>query len=135
VRIAVAPGIACYEAGKIYEHGGISPQECVTPHLVVAAVASPVSVGTASIGAVGWTGMRCRIEAEGPDGALVDIRMKPADAKSSVAAQPKALERGKCSLVVPDDQLEGQAAVVVLVDAAGTVLAQRHTVIAGEVDG
>ena len=29
VRIAVASGIRCYEAGKEYEHGGISPQECV----------------------------------------------------------------------------------------------------------
>jgi hypothetical protein len=132
VRIAVAPGIACYEAGKVYEHGGISPQECVTPHLVVEAVTGPASVGTASIGRIGWTGMRCRIEAEGPDGAMVDIRMKPADAESSVAAQPKALEGGKRSLVVPNDQLEGQAAVVVLIDAVGTVLAQRHTVIAGE---
>lgn len=31
VRIAVASGIRCYEAGQEYEHGGISPQECVTP--------------------------------------------------------------------------------------------------------
>ena len=30
--------------------------------------------------------MRCRIEAEGPDDAIVDIRMKPADAESSVVA-------------------------------------------------
>jgi hypothetical protein len=132
VRIAVAPGIACYEAGKTYEHGGISPQECVTPHLVVEAITGPVSVGVASIGAIGWTGMRCRIEADAPVGTMVDIRMKPADAESSITTQPKALEGGRCSLMVPDDQLEGQAAVVVLVDVAGTVLAQRHTVIAGE---
>jgi hypothetical protein len=31
VRIAVAPGIHGYEAGKEYEHGGFSPQECVVP--------------------------------------------------------------------------------------------------------
>ncbi|MDP2663722.1 MAG: BREX-1 system phosphatase PglZ type B, partial [Dehalococcoidia bacterium] len=31
VRFAMAPGIACFEAGKEYEHGGLSPQECVTP--------------------------------------------------------------------------------------------------------
>jgi hypothetical protein len=51
-----------------------------------------------------------------------------------VVDQPKALEGGKCALVVPDDLLEGQAAVVVLVDANGTILAQRHTTIAGEED-
>jgi hypothetical protein len=132
VRIAVAPGIACYEAGKVYEHGGVSPQECVTPHLVVEAVTGPASVGPASIRSIAWTGMRCRIEAEGPDDAKVDIRMKPADAESSVATQPKALEGGKCSIMVADDQLEGQAAVVVVIDAHGTVRAQLPTVIAGE---
>ena len=35
VRIAVASGIRCYEAGKEYEHGGISPQECVLPVITV----------------------------------------------------------------------------------------------------
>jgi hypothetical protein len=134
VRIAVAPGIACYEAGKVYEHGGISPQECVTPHLVVKAVTRAVSVSTASIGAVGWTGMRCRVQAEGPDGARVDIRMKAADPTSSVATESKALKGGRCSLLVSNDQLEGQAAMVVVIDDRGTVLAQRHTTIAGNED-
>lgn len=31
--VATAPGIACFEAGKEYEHGGISAQEIVTPVL------------------------------------------------------------------------------------------------------
>ncbi len=35
VRIAVAPGIKCFVAGKEYEHGGVSPQEVVVPELVV----------------------------------------------------------------------------------------------------
>ena len=72
----------------------------------------------------------CRIEAEGPDSAMVDIRMRPADSASSVASEPKALEGGRCALVVPDDQLEGQAVVVVLLDSGGTVLAQRFTTVA-----
>ena len=29
--VATAAGIACFEAGKEYEHGGVSPQECITP--------------------------------------------------------------------------------------------------------
>lgn len=37
VRIAVASGIRCYEAGQEYEHGGLSPQECVTPRITVTA--------------------------------------------------------------------------------------------------
>lgn len=39
VHIAVAPGIGCYEAGKEYEHGGISPQECIVPVLTIRALA------------------------------------------------------------------------------------------------
>lgn len=132
VRIAVAPGIACYEAGKVYEHGGVSPQECVTPHLVVEAVAGPMPSLTATIGSVVWTRMRCRVEAEAPGGSTVDIRTKPADPGSSVATEAKPLEGGKCALLVPDDQLEGSTATVVILDAAGTVVAQRHTSIAGD---
>ena len=33
--IALAPGISCYEAGKEYEHGGLSPQECIVPIIMV----------------------------------------------------------------------------------------------------
>jgi hypothetical protein len=132
VRIAVAPGIACYEAGKVYEHGGISPQECVTPHLVIEAVVVPAASVKATLGSVAWTGMRCRVEAEAPEGSTVDIRTKPADPSSSVATEAKPLEGGRCALLVPDDQLEGSTATVVILDAAGTVLAQRHTTIAGD---
>jgi len=35
VHVAMAPGICCYEAGKEYEHGGLSPQECITPVITV----------------------------------------------------------------------------------------------------
>ncbi len=35
VRIAIALDIRCYEAGQEYEHGGLSPQECVTPLITV----------------------------------------------------------------------------------------------------
>lgn len=35
VRIAVASGIRCYEAGQEYEHGGLSPQECIVPWISV----------------------------------------------------------------------------------------------------
>ena len=38
VRIALAPGVTCFEANKEYEHGGVSPQECIVPRLAVRAV-------------------------------------------------------------------------------------------------
>ena len=40
VRIALAPGISCFEANQAYEHGGVSPQECVVPRLTVTAAAT-----------------------------------------------------------------------------------------------
>ena len=54
VRIAVAPGICCFEAGKEYEHGGLSPQECVIP-FVVSTMTTP-SV-TPKIDTVIWSGL------------------------------------------------------------------------------
>jgi hypothetical protein len=132
IRIAVAPGIDCYEAGKVYEHGGISPQESVMPRLVVEGPEATTPTGVATIRMVRWIGMRCRIEVEGAEGGMADIRTKPADASSSVVAEPRTLEEGKCALVVPDDQLEGQMAAVVILDPHGVPVAQQHTVIGGE---
>lgn len=129
VRIAVAPGISCFTAGKEYEHGGLSPQECVTPVLTVrgAAPLGPV----AEIKSVRWTGLRCKIQVAGTvPGALVDIRSKPVDPASSVASAPKPVSAdGQVSLVVPDDSLEGQAAMVVLLGGDGGVIAQSLTLI------
>ncbi len=129
VRIAVAPGISCFTAGKEYEHGGLSPQECVTPVLTVrgAAPTGPV----AQIKSVRWAGLRCKIQVEGAvPGALVDIRFKPVDPASSVAAAPKPISAdGQVSLVVPDDSLAGQVAMVVLLGGEGSVVAQTGTLI------
>lgn len=37
VHLAIARDIHCFEAGKEYEHGGISPQECIVPVITVKA--------------------------------------------------------------------------------------------------
>jgi hypothetical protein len=29
--VSLAPGATCFEANKEYEHGGVSPQECIVP--------------------------------------------------------------------------------------------------------
>ncbi len=130
VSIAVAPGIAAYEAGKEYEHGGLSPQECVVPVLTVTASVTTPSV-VATIDEVRWTGLRCRVRVEGaPDGAKVDLRSRAADPSTSIAA-PKALKDGTASLPVTDDSREFEAAIVVVLDPDGRVLAQAPTVVGG----
>ncbi len=128
VSVAVAPGIATYEAGKEYEHGGLSPQECVVPLLAATASGGAPSLA-ATIAEVRWTGLRCRIRVEGaPDGASVDLRSRAADPSTSIAA-PKALKDGTASLPVADDSREFEAAIVVVLDPDGRVLAQAPTVV------
>jgi hypothetical protein len=130
VRIAVAPGIGCYVSGKEYEHGGLSPQECVVPMLTVTANAT-TSVHV-SIRDAKWIGLRCRIQiACGAPGLIADIRTKAADAGTSLVEQPKALRDGQASLVVIDDSRQGEAAAIVILNAEGALLAQVLTTVGG----
>src|SRR5688572_32252278 len=50
-------------AGKEYAHGSLSLQECLVPELLVR-TASPAGLA-ATIKSVRWTGLRCRVAAEG----------------------------------------------------------------------
>jgi len=81
----------------------------------------------ASIGTVTWRGLRCLVEAT-VRGANVqaDVRLGRATGVS-VAASPKPIEDGAASLVLADDEHEAAALVIVLLDGAGQVLAQRAT--------
>jgi hypothetical protein len=129
VRVAVARGIACYEAGREYEHGGISPQETVLPVLDVFSTAPDAVV---EIGSVSWRGMRASVSVTGaPAGAVVDLRTRAADPGSSLAVAPKAIEGGHASPIVEDEDREGQAMHVVVLDVAGTILAQLVTTVGG----
>jgi len=64
----------------------------------------------------------------------VDVRTKAADASTSIVSAPKLVgATGQASVTVPEDSFEGAAAVVVVLDASGNVVAQRATVV-GEND-
>lgn len=130
VRIAVAPGASCFEAGKEYEHGGISPQECIVPRLTVTAGSSSPAHGV-EISKIKWLRMLCRIELSGPTSDLsVDLRALPADPTTSIAEQAKETSTvGKVSLMVPDEELEGERAHLVVVSPEGQILAQREVVV------
>lgn len=131
VRIALAPGVTCFEAGKQYEHGGVSPQECIVPRLrVTAGVTGPTTAGP-EITKVTWLGLLCRIEVAGAErGVMVDLRALPGDAKTSIAERAKETAGAdKVALLVPDEQLEGQRAYLVLVAPDSGILAQREVVV------
>jgi hypothetical protein len=131
VSVAVAPGTSAFEAGKEYEHGGLSPQECVVPVLTVkpSRAVEPLS---ANIENIKWIGLRCRVIVEGaPEGATVDLRSRAANPASSLA-RPKALgSKGTTSLFVEDDRREGEGILVVVLGSDGQVLAQTATMVGG----
>ncbi len=122
---ATAPGIACFRKSEEYAHGGLSLQECLTPDLLIER--SSEAIVSASIGTVTWRGLRCLVEAT-VRGASVQADLRFGRATGvSVAASPKPIEDGAASLVLADDEHEAAGLVVVLVDDAGQVLAQRAT--------
>ena len=132
VRIAVAPGICCYEAGKKYEHGGLSPQECVVPMLTIFRSAA-ATAQIVTISSVIWRGLRCSVSVEGSGpGVSVDLRTRAADAGTSISTGAKTVnEQGAVSLPVPGDDRNGEAAVVVVLSTDGNVLAQSATIVGG----
>jgi len=131
VRIALAPGVACFEANKEYEHGGVSPQECIVPRLTITPGAAPQATGGPEFTKIKWLGLLCRIEFVGvSQGVLIDLRALPADPSTSIAEEAKETgSAGKVSLVVPDEDHEGERAHLVLVTADGQILAQREVVV------
>jgi hypothetical protein len=131
VRIALAPGVTCFEANKEYEHGGVSPQECIVPRLTVRAGSLAATTGGPEFTKVKWLGLQCRVEFAGvTDKAVVDLRGLPAEPKSSIAEHAKETSAaGKVSLIVPDEEHEGERAYLVLVGPDGQILAQREVVV------
>ena len=129
VHFALAEGIYCFKAGESYTHGGLTLQECVTPELVVTGTAeiTPLVV----VDELVWKGMRCTVLVEGEtDGLMLDLRRHAADPSTSLVLSSKPFKAGgKASVVVDDDDLEGEAAQVVIVNEAGHVVAQCLTTI------
>ena len=128
VRVAMAPGIHCYEAGKEYEHGGLSPQECVVPILTATRGVQQI---TLTIDSVVWRRLRCNVMVQGStQGVRVDIRTKGGDPSTTLAMGGNELgPDGKASLLVEDEDREDEAALIVVFGSDGTVLAQTSTIV------
>jgi len=129
VRIALAPGIECFEANQVYEHGGASPQECVVPRIsVTAAVREAADV---EIAKARWRGLTFVVEfAELPAGATVDLRTSAGDPGSSIAQRGRATSQAnKVMLLVEDDDLEGTKARLVVAAKDQTLLIDHPTTV------
>lgn len=128
VTIATAPGAHAFWANE-YAHGGISPQECVVPELMIAPM-QPAR--KAVIVELEWVGLRVRVRADGGDGLLADLRLGAEGDGPSIGGKPRPLDaEGRTALVVADDSLEGQAALVMLRDAGGALVASKPTKVGG----
>jgi hypothetical protein len=127
VRIAVPHGIGAFLAGNEYSHGGISPQECITPDLWIERSVAKIA---AKIGVISWRGLRCRVQIEGDSAGLrVDLRQNWKQATSIAASVKEVDAQGLGSLAVRDDSFEGSAASVVLLDATGQVIDHQPTIV------
>lgn len=132
VQVAYAPGASCFIAGTEYAHGGISLQECLVPVLQLQCAGAAAAASAVSITSVSWKGLRCTVVVSGAEpGQRVDIRTKAALASTSLAASSKAIEGGKASVAVADDDHMGAAAVVVVLGADGEVLQKQATTVGG----
>ncbi|MBY6706231.1 BREX-1 system phosphatase PglZ type B [Rhodococcus sp. BP-241] len=129
IEMVSAPGASAFEAGTIYEHGGLSHQECVTPIIEIAASSS--DVGPAQIAGIRWTGQRCRIDFEPPQADVTaEVRLAPADGATNLGGPKSPSEPGEIKVLVDEEQAtEGTEAYVVLLTADGSVVAQRQTVV------
>jgi hypothetical protein len=130
-RVATPPGVHAFRAGEAYSHGGISPQECVTPELLVE---RPGATAVVSITNLRWTGMRCRVKVSGTEQQVsVDLRLTEGDANSSVVGGPKPYDakKGDVALLVADDTFEKQKAVVVVLDGSGSLVERMTTIVGG----
>ena len=124
--------ISCYRAGEEYQHGGLSLQECLTLQLTIKSGKISSDAFSGALDLI-WKGLRCNVVADGDVfGLLVDIRLEPGVASTSVVLEPKPFkDNGTTSVVVEDEDLEGKAASLLLMDANGNVVYQMDTIIGG----
>lgn len=78
-----------------------------------------------------WSGMRLKVELEGAEGLIVDIRSKVADPATSFTTSPTtaAANGQKTSLLVEDDETLGAAAFLVVLDRNGQPIFKQSIVI------
>jgi hypothetical protein len=124
VRVAYPNGIDCFIAGKEYDHGGLSLQECVVSQLSIRA--RQETAASASIDSVRWVGLRCRVHIDGQStGFVVDLRDKVNAPDTSLTGLRPVGHDGAVAFVVEDDAREGTAAILVLIDSGGTVVDKK----------
>ena len=134
-HFVLADGISCFRKGEEYAHGGLSLQECLTLELNVTGGSSATSTVLIKFTDVVWKGLRCSLAVDGQFAGLsLDIRLQPGNKKSSVILAKKAKllkDNGTVSVVVEDEEFEGEEASIILLNVKGELVAQLSTIIGG----
>lgn len=133
-HFALADGISCYKLGEVYAHGGLSLQECLTLELTVTRSKNALSgTGTKPFDVV-WRGLRCTIKIDSSvAGMSLDIREEAGNPLTTLVSETKPVgPDGTASVVVEDEDLQGKAATIVLLDEHGSLIAQSVTTIGGD---
>lgn len=131
INMVSAPGASAFVAGTLYEHGGLSPQECVTPVLEIKSGGGAPK--PAQIDSIRWTGQRCRIDyAPVEADVTAEVRLAPGDPGSIIGGPKAPGEPGEIKVLVDEERAAaGTQAFVLLLGVDGTVLAQRETKVGG----
>ena len=111
VRIALAPGIGAFRAGKVYDHGGLTLQESVVPMLDVT-LAQPLP-GRAALKGVAWNSRKtiCTVQTSDAQGLSVML-----ERLGNVIGEPGTIDtsgRGRIVFEEVDDLL-GEVVSVLL---------------------
>jgi hypothetical protein len=127
--VATGPGAHAFREGQEYAHGGLSLQESVVPELVV----EPMEViRRATIVEAQWVGLRLRVTVDGGDGLLADLRLGAEGDGPSVLDKRRELDAdGRTSLLVTNDDATGMAALLIMMDKSGNLLATQKTMVGG----
>lgn len=128
--VILAPGVSCFVAGTEYAHGGLTLQEALIPSLTVTGKQSG-GARSVIVRELKWSGLRLNIVFEGAQGLTVDVRSKAADAATSFTADPAtaSADGQRTSLLVEDDDAQGKAAFLVVVDRSGQPVYKQGIVI------
>lgn len=129
----LADGVSCFRKGYEYAHGGLSLQECLMLELTTTEGASATSAASVELTDVVWRGLRCTVAVGGRfAGLFLDVRTQPGDPSTSAVASIKPLnDNGKATVIIEDEDLEGQDATIILLDQQGRLVAQVNTLIGG----
>jgi hypothetical protein len=131
-QFVLANGISCFRQGEEYAHGGLSLQECLILELTVIQEKREADLAI-EITDIVWKGLRCTVAIEGDYSGLtltLDLRNQPGNVNSSIALSPKNLKKnGTASLVVENEELQGQSVNLVILNSEGQLIKQAITVI------